>query len=333
MKLLSLVAIFIFTVSKLSAQNAVEISDMKWGTDFNIHITFSNDSTTIQDVKALYHSSGLPGTDNEVTYYPVSLDRTFVETLKSKKFDVSELNSQTDSAHNSTESKTLWSSLHPALGGGYIHFINCLIYTFESGNLTIQTPLMMRPVSNWKPKPMTDSYRRTQKWKYYVPDNQKLAHKEYNFQLKNNELGDLKLLPDSFIELFNNTNDKEYAKLKEQNEKNKVAIIDMVRLLLGSKYLGKDQIYYIKNAVIKSVMHYDINNLPSVVIFDDLSAAVAMTLDENGYKIEKIVINNQGKYNNDEIDRRIKKIEAVIKEINEANKKVFENKLKNYYSN
>jgi hypothetical protein len=106
----------------------------------------------------------------------------------------------------------------------------------------------------------------------------------------------------------------------------------MIRLLLGAKYLGKDQIYFVQNAVVKSVMHYNINNLPSVVIFDNLDAAVAMTLDDNGYKIEKIVINNQGEHSPGELDQRVKKIEAVLRQINQANKKVFENRLKSYYN-
>ena len=112
---------------------------------------------------------------------------------------------------------------------------------------------------------------------------------------------------------------------------NKVAIIDMLRLMLGSKYLAIEQIDYIQNAVTKSVMHYNINHLPSVIIFDTYNAAVAMTLDENGYNIEKVVFNNEEQLSQIEINDRLTKMEAVISEINEINKMVFEKNLKNYY--
>ena len=316
--------IVLFAVSgSLLAQNRIEISDMKWGADFNIHVTFSNDSTSILDVKALYHSNGDEGIDNAVTYYPVALDPTFVDDLKNRKLESFEsgLASKKDTLANN---KTLWSALHPQLGGGFIHFINCLIYSFESGNLNLTSPLMTRPISDWKPKPMTETYLRTKNWNYYVPDNQKLAQKEFKKQLKQNQLGDIVHLPSSFIELFNNTNDKKYAELKQKHEVNKIAIIDMMRLLIGSKYLSQEQIYYVQNAVIKSVMHYNINHLPSVIIFDTYNAAVAMTLDNEGYNIEKVVFSNEGDLTQTEIDARLKKMEAVIGGINEVNRKVFE---------
>ncbi len=305
---------------------------MKWGADFNIHITFSNDSTSILDVKALYHSSSNDGIKNAITYYPVALDPTFIENLKNKKLESFNDDSTNNKSMQSNKSKTLWSALHPQLGGGYIHFINCLIYSFESGNLNLTSPLMTRPKSDWKPKPMTETYLRTKKWDYYVPNTQKLAQKEYKKQTKQNQLGDIVHLPSGFIELFNNTNDKKYAELKKGHEINKIAIIDMLRLLIGSKYLAKQQIYYVQNAVVKSVMHYNINHLPSVVIFDTYNAAVAMTLDNDGYNIEKVVFSNENDLTQNEIDTRLKKMEAVIAEINEINKKVFEKNLKEYYT-
>ena len=307
-----------------------EISDMKWGADFNIHVTLSNDSTSILDVKALYHVNDDEGTNNGVTYYPVTLDPTFIENLKNrelKSFEESKTNN-----NNVAINKTLWSALNPQLGGGYIHFINCLIYSFEAGNLSITAPLMTRPVSDWKPSPMTDTYKRTKKWKYYVPDNQKIAIKEYKKQEKENNLGDIMLLPTRFINIFNSTNDKMYLELTQNHENNKIAIIDMMRLLIGSKYLAKEQIDYIQNAVVKSVMHYNVNHLPSVIIFDNYNAAVAMTLDKDGYNIEKVVFNNENQLSQQEIDDRLKKMEAVISGINETNRLVFEKNLKNYYT-
>jgi hypothetical protein len=317
--------------SSLSAQNKIEISDMRWGADFNIHLSFSNDSTSILDVKALYHSTGNEGVDNSVTYYPVALDPTFVESLKNRSLE-SFANKDNNKDTVKAKNTTLWSALHPKLGGGYIHFINCLIYSFESRNISIKAPLMTRPKSKWKPKPVTDTYLRTKKWDYYVPDNQKLAIKEFKLQKKYKQLGDITLLPDSFIELFLNTSDKEYEELIKKNNIHEIAIIDMIKLLLGSRYLAKEQIDYIQNAVIKSVMHYNINHLPSVIIFDTYDAAVAMTLDNEGYHIEKVVFNRQDQLTQDEIDDRLSKMEAVISEINEINKKVFEKNLNDYYN-
>jgi hypothetical protein len=314
------------------AQEKLEITSMKWGADFNIHITFSNDSTTIHDVKALYHTSQNPGMNSELTYYPVMLDPDFIKNLKDKKIDSISQIKKNDTNQTGGYTKTLWSALHPELGGGYIHFVNCLIYAFESGNLNLKSPLMTRPISQWKPNPVTESYLRTKKWDYYVPENQKLAHKEFNIQQKNDELGNILLLPESFITLFKTTDDKDFQTLIQKKDLNKVAIIDMIKLMLGAKYLGKEQIDYVQNAVIKSVMHYNINNLPSVVIFDNYDAAVAMTLDNEGYKIEKVVINNEETLSAEELNSRLEKMEAVVHEINEVNKKVFENKLKSYYN-
>jgi len=313
------------------AQKGLEITEMRWGADFNIHITFSNDSTTIQDVKALYHTSENFATGNEVTYYPVTLDHGFIQNLKDKKIDSISISKKIELNPSESKIKSLWSELHPELGGGYIHFINCIIYAFESGNLSLTAPLMTRPNTSWKPNPMTETYLRTKKWAYFAPNNQKLAQKEFKIQQKNNDLGDIALLPKSFIELFMNTSDKDYNQLINDKEINKLAIIDMIRLLVGARYLGKDQINYVQNSVVKSVMHYNINNLPSVIIFDNYEAAVAMTLDNDGYKIEKVVINKQETLSADELNIRLEKMEAVIHEINEVNKKVFENKLKSYY--
>lgn len=304
---------------------------MKWGADFNIHITFSNDSTSIHDVKALYHSTNDGVVNNVVTYYPVALDPTFIKNLKNKEIESLSNNNVNKENKSIDKSRNLWGALHPHIGGDYIHFINCLIYSFEAGNLSLTATLMTRPNLNWKPDPVTEAYLRTKNWEYYVPDNQKLAKKEFKIQKKQDELGDINLLPSTFIELFNSTNDKKYYEMIRSHDMNKVAIIDMLRLMLGSKYLAIEQIDYIQNAVTKSVMHYNINHLPSVIIFDTYNAAVAMTLDENGYNIEKVVFNNEEQLSQIEINDRLTKMEAVISEINEINKMVFEKNLKNYY--
>lgn len=332
----AIISIFCIALAITATAQRNEISSMRWGADFNIHITFSNDSTSILDVRGLYHStSTMPQMavgSEEVTYYPVTLDPDFVDALKNKRIE--NFGGDTAAAmvfSDTVRAKTLWSALHGEIGGGYIHFINCLIYSLESNSLNLWSPFYRRPESNWKPKPMTESYRRTKNWKYYFPDNQKLAQKEYLTKQKNGELGDMKLLPKSFIDLFLNTNQKQYELLIANNETNKVAIIDMIRLLVSANYLGLDQISLIQGAVSRSIMKYSMNSLPSVIIFDDFGAAVAMTLDHEGYKIDNVVFNQQETLSAEEIDQRMQLMEGVIRQVNTINKKLFERNLKNYY--
>lgn len=334
MKIKLIAATLLIATSALAQKN--EISSMRWGADFNIHITFSNDSTSILDVRGLYHStSTMPQMavgSEEVTYYPVTLDPDFVDALKNKRLEsFGDDTTTTLKFSDTTRAKTLWSALHGEIGGGYIHFINCLIYSLESKSLNLYSPFYRRTKSNWKPKPMTESYRRTCKWEYYCPDNQKLAQKEYYLKEKNGELGDIKLLPKSFIELFLTTNQKQYEQFAANGETNKVAIIDMMRLLLSANYLGIDQITLIQGAVSKSIIKYSMNSLPSVIIFDDFGAAVAMTLDHEGYKIDNVVFSQQDELSEEEISQRMQLMQGVINQVNSVNKKIFERNLKNYY--
>lgn len=336
MKKIFVLALCVLSGIAASAQKN-EISSMRWGADYNIHITFSNDSSTILDVRGLYHSTNaMPqmAVDNEeVTYYPVTLDPDFVNALKNRNISSFHENNadSTSQANDTIKAKTLWSALHNNIGGGYIHFINCLIYSLESSSLDLYSSSYQRPESNWKPNPITESYRRTQKWKYYFPDNQKLAQREYLIKEKNCELGDMKLLPKSFIDLFLNTSQKQYDIYKANGETNKVAIIDMMRLLVSSNYLGTNQITMIQDAVSRSIMKYTMNSLPSVIVFDDFGAAVAMTLDGDGYKIDNVVFNQQEKIPDEEIEQRMQLIQGVIGQVNTINKKIFEKNLKSYY--
>ena len=73
------------------------------------------------------------------------------------------------------------------------------------------------------------------------------------------------------------------------------------------------------------------NSLPSVIIFDDFDAAVAMTLDHEGYKIDNVVFNHQDELSADEIEQRMQLMQGVIRQLNAINKKLFERNLKNYY--
>lgn len=312
------------------------ITAMRWGADYNIHITFSNDSTTIYDVRGLYHSTSTEADESsnaeQVTYYPVQLDPEFISALKDRNINSFE-GDTTTSLNNDPNyrAKTLWAALHDQLGGGYIHFINCLIYSLESRNLNLYSPFFKRPQTNWKPRPMTQSYKRTRNWEYYVPNDQKMAQKEYLTKLKNKELGDMALLPASFTELFLSTTQKQYDELVAANNIGKLAIIDMMRLLVASNYLGADQIALIQGSVSKSIMRYTMNSLPSVIIFDDLDAALAMTLDHDGYKIDQVTFNNESALSDDEKENRIQLMQNIIKEVNEVNKRIFERNLKQYY--
>ena len=333
MKKLILLFIGLVYIQILFAQNDLQpqpISDMKWGLDYNIHIKLSNDSNYIFDVSALYHSkAGINDSLNEVTYYPVSLDRDFVNQLKNNKID-----SDVDTSYNKKDSisnATLWSALHSSIGGGWIHFLNCMLYSLESQKLSVSAPLMTRIKSEWRPRPMTESFKRTRKWEYYVPVNQKCAIKEYKIRKRKAQLADINSVPPDFIELFLKTNNKKYNQLKKNRKYNKLAKIDLIKILLGANYLSKIQIEYIRSCVLNSVLQYSVNQLPSVIIFDDFNAAVAMTLDKKGYSIEKIVFNDAANLDEEQIIERKRKIAEVVNSINEANNKIFKDNLERYY--
>lgn len=324
----------IFALATASAQNAGQpkISEMKWGLDYNLHVKLANDTNYVMDVRGLYHTGKnlfIDTTDQSTTYYPVKLDGEFIQYLKNQKLTGSDEN-VVDSSQKS-DLKTLWSALHKTLGGGYVHFVNCLIYTLESNQLYLTDPIMKRPVSDWKPKPMTESFKRTRKWAFYIPYDQKAAKKEYKKRKADNDLKDLAGIPATFIELFYKTNQKEYDQFRVEQKKQVVSQIDIVRLMLGAKYLGKEQIQYIQSKVQTAILRYNINTLPSVIIFDDYNAAVSMTLDNSGYKIGYIVFRDQGSISKEESDIRHQKIEKMVKAVNEANERVFKKRLQNYY--
>jgi uncharacterized protein YdcH (DUF465 family) len=328
-------SIFLVLLSILSdAQNTAQptISEMKWGLDYNLHIKLANDTNYVVDVRGLYHTGKnlfIDTTDQSTTYYPVSLDNEFIQFLKDQK-----LAGKDEVKYDSTAvslNRTLWASLHSSIKGGYVHFINCLIYTLESNKVFLTDPIMRRPTSNWKPKPITKTFRRTHKWEYYIPYDQKIARKEYRLRKRDNDLKDLQGVPSNFIELFQNTSQKQYEKYRADEKRQTVSQIDLVRLLLGAKYLGKDQIQYIQSKVLTSVLRYNINSLPSVIIFDDYNAAVSMTLDNTGYKIGYVVFRDQASMSPNDYENRFRKIELLIKAVNDANDRVFKKRLEKYY--
>src|SRR6056297_848749 len=208
-----------------------EIQEMSWGNEFTVEMKLSNDSAHVYDVEELYHSASFSKNNrDELVYYPVGLEKSFIDQLKARKIS----NSDTTNVEAKSTNKTLGSAIHYSIGGAYVHFINCLLYALETGELQVDAPLMQRPESDWKPKPRTESWKRTKKWDYYVPVRQRYAHREYRKKTRNDNLRDLQSVPQQFIDLFLETNDKEYEELRKKREVEKLAKIDLIKILLAS---------------------------------------------------------------------------------------------------
>jgi len=324
-KLISISFLFFLSIS-LNAQTPF-VKSMKWGTDLKIQLELVNDSIFILDVEDLHHSSVIiEGT--KPVYYPVSLTENFIKNLKGKRVDDLELIVDTTKG----KATTLWSAIHFKIGGGWTHFLNCMLYALESNTINITAILMERPKSSWKPRPMTETYKRTKKWEYYIPVTQKEAQKEYRIRDKKDQLGDVKTLPQEFIKLLQETSEEEYIALKKNLRNKKRAKIDLVKILLGANYLSQVQIDYISTAVLKAAIQYSANQLPSVIILDDLNAAVAMSLDVNGYRVEEVVFSDADRWGGSVLEERRKKIHGLIHQINEINQSMFRERLKKYYN-
>ena len=161
---------------------------------------------------------------------------------------------------------------------------------------------------------MTETYKRTRKWSYYVPTGQKEARREYKLRKKEGDLQDLVGIPQRFIDLFLETSDSDYRRLARDGEKEKMA-----------------QIGFISDGVRQAVGRYTASNLPSVILFDDFDAAVAMQLDSAGYRVDYIVFQNQQAIPAAEVARRKARINAIVDNINEANRMIFRQRLQSYY--
>jgi hypothetical protein len=325
-KLSLLFVMFLLLLGCVQAQKQFQgslIDKMRWGRDFKLYLELNNDSNYIMDIKELHHVNTENNKDgDDFTYYPVRLDPEFVKKLKAKSYA-----SQRDTVI-ATSNKTLWSSLHGDIGGGWVHFINCMLYSLETQQLRLTAPLMKRPESDWKPRPITESYRRTRRWDYYVPVDQKMAQKEYQKRQKEGDLSDLHDVPKRFTQIFLETSRKEYQQIQDKKKK---AQIDLIKLLLGAKYLGETQITYIRSSVLKATSKYAENQLPSVIILDNFRAAVAMSLNESGYHVEKIVFSDHKQLDDYERRARESRIHDLIAHINKANQEVFQKKLRQHY--
>ena len=325
--------LLVLVVKQVYSQTESGIMDMKWEEGSNLFITLENDSGYVVDINELFHSKSLKN-DSEnksYTYYPVVLGESFLNQFKEKNISLD--TTDYDSESQNVKYKTLWSGVHSSLGGGWIHFVNCILYSLESGQLELMAPLLKRPESNWKPKPMTESYKRTKNWEYYIPVTQKQAIKEYKLKEKEGTFGDIKNIPEEYVQLFLNTTDKVYGEMQEKRDIKNLAKIDLIRLLLGANYLGIPQIHYIKSMVLKSILDYSIKNpLPSIIIYDDIEAAVAMKLDLFGYHIEKVAFKNEDRLSEKEYTDKMKLLNSIVSGINEINKRLFEQQLSTFYN-
>jgi len=330
----SFLLIILMLIGTAKGQDSIqflEIKQMKWGLDYQIYLDLSNDSTIALPIENLFHAlpidnpSGVPS----FTFFPVRLDSSYRAYLREKYADVNDFTF--DLTIDEKEPITLWGNISQQVGGGWVHFLNCIMYSLESGELDLKSPLMERPKTKWKPNPITLSYKRTKDWQYYIPTGQKEARKEYKKRKKENDLDELSAIHPDIIELFLKTNQREYNKMLRNKEYHMVAKIDMIKILLGSKYMGKAQIAYFKSRVLKAVTKQSYRQMPSVLIFDQYQAAVSLTLDESGYIIDKIVINNEDSFDSETLAIRKAVIYDVISRVNEENKVAFQNRLKEIY--
>jgi hypothetical protein len=323
--------LYLFTFFPRVIAQQPMIKNMEWGSQMKIHLELSNDSSYLLEADRLPHTSKTFGQRTDgYTYYPARLSDEFIDQLKDIRIEA--LDTLHDDSLRQVSDRTLWSALHHLIGGGYPHFMNTLLYALERRFLDLTAPLMKRPETSWKPDPLTKTYRRTRKWDYYIPVNQRHAHKEYKKRMLEGKLAGIKDIPEEFIRLFLETGNWKYKRMQKKGENKKLARIDMVKLLLGANYLGKPQIKYIKTMVLKAVNAYAKNQLPSVIIFENFNAAVAMSLDETGYRIDKIVFSDAHSISRKVKVERREKINAIIENINQVNKKLFQNKLNQYYS-
>ena len=316
----------------LAQQQQTTIKQMSWGPDYQVYLKLDNDSSYKYQIEQLFHANpdDIFNRKTEFVYYPVNFEQSYIDSLLYHKSTQGDYTVEMP-REPQIRKITLWSVMKESIDGGWVHFINCLLYSLETRQLELNAPLLMRPESKWKPKPMTQTYKRTRKWKFYCPVEQKYAQKEFKIRKKHNQLGDLSSIPQAYIDLMMHTSESEYQQLIQKREFHKVACIDLIKLMLGAPYLSEGQINFIKSRVMQAIAKYNSNRMPTVLVFDKYDAAVAMSMDELGYKAEKIVFLNEDKLSAEEIYQRTIIIRGIIALINEANKKAFQDRLNSFY--
>jgi hypothetical protein len=315
-----------------SQTETINIRQMTWGPDYQVYLQLDNDSSYSYEIGQLIHADPDEAFSRktEFIYYPVNFEQSYIDSLLNISNNADEFTSEKPQSPQ-IRRVTLWGAVGQSIGGGWAHFINCLVYALETRQLELTAPLLKRPESTWKPKPVTDTWKRTHKWHYYAPVELKYAKKEYKIRKKNKQLGDLQSIPDSYIQLMLNTSEKEYQVMIKNKEFKKIAQIDLVKLMLGSPYLSEIQIDYIKSRVLQAVSNYNAQHKPSVLIFDKYEAAVAISLDGLGYKAKKIVFRDQYSLSPMEIMQRTSIIQGIIALINVANSEAFKERLNGLY--
>ena len=83
--------------------------------------------------------------------------------------------------------------------------------------------------------------------------------------------------------------------------------------------------------MLDAVAKYTAKNLPSVIVFDDYKAAVAMALDSAGYRVDYVVFREQDRLSAEEVKLREANIRMLVHNINLANEKLFRDRLSRYY--
>jgi hypothetical protein len=332
-KCLAFLGMLLFMASQGNAQEQqFTIKQMIWGPDYQVYMKMDNDSIFNLQIEELFHANpeDIFSRKTEFVYYPVNFEQSYIDSLLSASANGEDYTVQTSKEPQSRRI-TLWGAVGQSVGGGWVHFINCMVYSLEKRQLELASPLLQRPQSNWKPNPITDTYKRTHKWTYYAPVEQKYAKREYKIRKKRNQLGDLQSIPSSYVDLMLHTSEREYQKMLQNHEYAKLARIDLVKLILSSPYLSETQIEYIKSRVLQAISKYNAKRMPTVLIFDRYDAAVAMTLDGLGYKADKIVFRDQQSLTSQEILQRSLIIRGIIALINESNNKAFKERLKGIY--
>lgn len=326
-------AVCFFWLSAFSQGDEIRnyrIQEMKWGLDYQVYLKMENDTSYAMDIGNLFHVARTQDNfESEFVFYPATLDETYTQTIHSQNPDV-QMNDASIPGKEALD-KTLWSAINASIGGNWTQFSNAIMYSLESGNLNLQAMFLERPKTKWKPNPMTTSYKRTKKWKYAFPVKQCQAKKEYRKRKKEGTLGDVNSLPHQYVRLFLKTSNCKYKKLVKKNQTDKLAQINLVKVMLGSIYLGEPQIRYVKNCVLYSIRKYKVPRLPTVIIFDEFNAAAILSLNESGYKLEKIAFKSDEQISEQEMIARETKIRDAIEKINEYNNKQFQKRLGNYF--
>ena len=131
--------------------------------------------------------------------------------------------------------------------------------------------------------------------------------------------------------MFLKSSNKDYQEFIEIEEVNKIAKIDLVKILLGANFLGEIQINYISNQVLNSVKSYSLNKLPSVLIFDEYNAATAISIDPDGYRLESIAFKATAHLSEEQMNEYRQEIIKIVDYINTHNQNSFRKKLYEYY--